>query len=134
VKRSAIQDSWSDQNTSFEPVFAVAWLAQKAQEHALTRTRGWCDGIRIAAAVRGGRAGIDSVIFHTDRGSTYTADSSTVETNSGSGSRWTGRLVLRQRRRRVVFPPSSTKFSPCTTKTEARSMVLPWCHEFYNTR
>jgi transposase InsO family protein len=32
-----------------------------------------CDAIKMAAAVRGGRATIDGVIFHTDRGSTYTA-------------------------------------------------------------
>jgi len=32
-----------------------------------------CDAIKIAAAVRGGRAAVDGVIFHTDRGSTYTA-------------------------------------------------------------
>ena len=31
------------------------------------------DAIKMAAAVRGGRAVIDGVIFHTDRGSTYTA-------------------------------------------------------------
>ena len=37
-----------------------------------------CDGIKIAAAARGGRTKIDSVIFHTDRGSTYTASSFTV--------------------------------------------------------
>lgn len=32
-----------------------------------------CDAIRIAAAMRGGREQINGVIFHTDRGSTYTA-------------------------------------------------------------
>ena len=32
-----------------------------------------CDAIKIAAAVRGGRAAVDGAIFHTDRGSTYTA-------------------------------------------------------------
>jgi len=37
-----------------------------------------CDGIKIAAAARGGRTKIDSVIFHTDRGSTYTASSFTL--------------------------------------------------------
>ena len=37
-----------------------------------------CDAIKIAAAVRGGRVAIDGVIFHTDRGSTYTASSFTL--------------------------------------------------------
>lgn len=31
------------------------------------------DAIKIAAAVRGGREQIEGVIFHSDRGSTYTA-------------------------------------------------------------
>ena len=31
------------------------------------------DAIKMAVAVRGGRAPIDGVIFHSDRGSTYTA-------------------------------------------------------------
>jgi putative transposase len=31
------------------------------------------DAIKIAAAVRGGRGNIKGVIFHSDRGSTYTA-------------------------------------------------------------
>ncbi len=33
-----------------------------------------CDAIRMAVAVRGGAPNIAEVIFHTDRGSTYTAD------------------------------------------------------------
>lgn len=32
-----------------------------------------CDAIKIATTVRGGRALVDGVVFHTDRGSTYTA-------------------------------------------------------------
>jgi putative transposase len=32
-----------------------------------------CNAIKMAVAVRGGRAAVDGVIFHTDRGSTYTA-------------------------------------------------------------
>ena len=37
-----------------------------------------CDAIKIAAAARGGRQVIDGVLFHTDRGSTYTASSFTL--------------------------------------------------------
>jgi len=37
-----------------------------------------CDAIRMAVAVRGGAANIAEVIFHTDRGSTYTAGSFTA--------------------------------------------------------
>jgi putative transposase len=32
-----------------------------------------CDASKMAVAVRGGRTAVDGVIFHTDRGSTYTA-------------------------------------------------------------
>jgi transposase InsO family protein len=34
------------------------------------------DAMKMAAAVRGGRVVIDGVIFHSDRGSTYTASAS----------------------------------------------------------
>ncbi|MGI8651161.1 MAG: IS3 family transposase, partial [Geodermatophilaceae bacterium] len=37
-----------------------------------------CDAIKIASATRGGRPATDGVIFHTDRGSTYTASSFTL--------------------------------------------------------
>jgi transposase InsO family protein len=32
-----------------------------------------CDAIKIATTMRGGRAMVEGVVFHTDRGSTYTA-------------------------------------------------------------
>ena len=64
-----------------------------------------CDAIKIAAAVRGGRARIESVIFHTDRGSTYTATSFTTLCRrlGVRQSMGTGRFVLRQRRRGGVL-------------------------------
>jgi putative transposase len=37
-----------------------------------------CDAIKMATAVRGGKNAIDGVIFHTDRGSTYTASDFTA--------------------------------------------------------
>jgi len=37
-----------------------------------------CDAIKMAATVRGGKAAIGDVIFHTDRGSTYTASDFTA--------------------------------------------------------
>ncbi len=36
------------------------------------------DAIKIAATTRGGRSAIDGVVFHTDRGSTYTATTFTL--------------------------------------------------------
>jgi transposase InsO family protein len=99
-----------------------------------------CDGIKIAAAARGGRTKIDSVIFHTDRGSTYTASSFTLLCKD--------KLGIRQSMGRVgsCFDNAAAEsfFSTLehevlsrhhfTTKAQARTVVLAWCHEFYNTR
>jgi putative transposase len=51
-------------------------LASATSEHPDADLAG--DAIKMAAAVRGGRAAIDGVIFHADRGSTYTATSFTT--------------------------------------------------------
>ena len=97
------------------------------------------DAMKIAAAVRGGRDNIAGVVFHTDRGSTYTATSFTA---------LCARLGVRQSMGRVgsCFDNAAAEsfFSTLehevlsrhtfTTKAEARTVVLAWCHEFYNTR
>ena len=99
-----------------------------------------CDAIKIAAAVRGGRGAIDGVIFHTDRGSTYTASSFTLLCKD--------KLGVRQSMGRVgsCFDNAAAEsfFSTLehevlsrhhfTTKAQARAVVLAWCHEFYNTQ
>jgi transposase InsO family protein len=98
------------------------------------------DAIKIAAAVRGGRDRIRGVIFHTDRGSTYTAGDFTRLCKD--------KLGIRQSMGRVgsCFDNAAAEsfFSTLehevlsrhtfTTKAEARKIVLAWCHEFYNTR
>ena len=99
-----------------------------------------CDAIKIAAALRGGREQIDGVIFHTDRGSTYTAASVTQLCKD--------KLGVRQSMGRVgsCFDNAAAEafFSTLehevlsrhrfTTKAEAKTVVLAWCHQFYNTR
>jgi transposase InsO family protein len=99
-----------------------------------------CDAIKIAAAVRGGREQIDGVIFHTDRGSTYTAGDFTRLCKE--------KLGIHQSMGRVgsCFDNAAAEsfFSTLehevlsrhtfATKAEAREIVLAWCHEFYNTR
>lgn len=99
-----------------------------------------CDAIKIAAATRGGRVTIEGVIFHSDRGSTYTAGSFTVLRKD--------RLGIRQSMGRVgsCFDNAAAEsfFSTLehevlsrhhfATRAEARAVVLSWCHEFYNTR
>jgi transposase InsO family protein len=98
------------------------------------------DAIKIAAAVRGGRGVIDGVIFHTDRGSTYTAASFTQLCKE--------RLGIRQSMGRVgsCFDNAAAEsfFSTLehevlsrhhfSTRAQARAVVTAWCHEFYNTR
>jgi putative transposase len=99
-----------------------------------------CDAIKIAAAVRGGREKIAGVIFHSDRGSTYTANNFRVLCKD--------KLTIRQSMGRVgsCFDNAAAEsfFSTLehevlsrhtfTTKAQARTAVLAWCHEFYNTR
>jgi putative transposase len=99
-----------------------------------------CDAIKIAAAVRGGRERIDGVIFHTDRGSTYTADDFTRLCADRLG------IIGSMGRVGSCFDNAAAEsfFSTLehevlsrhvlATKAEARKIVLAWCHEFYNTR
>jgi len=97
-------------------LFSRRLLAAPTSEHPNAQLA--ADAIKIAAAGRGGRTKIESVIFNTDRGPTYTASSlrCCVRTNSGSGSRWGGSVrVSTTRLPNRSFRPSSTKFYPGTT-------------------
>jgi len=99
-----------------------------------------CDAVTIAAAVRGGRSNIEGVIFHSDRGSTYTATTFRALCRD--------RLGVRQSMGRVgsCFDNAAAEsfFStlehevlsrhPFETKAQARAVVLDWCHNFYNIR
>ena len=95
--------------------------------------------IKIAVAVRGGQTKINNVVFHTDRGSTYTARTFTTLCFD---------LGVRQSMGRVgsCFDNAAAEafFSSLewevlsrhqlTDPDHARSVVLPWCYEFYNHR
>jgi len=119
-------------------LFSRKLLACPTSEHPNAELA--CDAIKIAAAGRGGRSKIDNVIFHTDRGSTYTATSFTLLCKD--------KLGIRQSMGRVgsCFDNAAAEsfFSTLehevlsrhhfTTKAQARTVVLAWCHEFYNTR
>jgi transposase InsO family protein len=119
-------------------LFSRKLLACPTSEHPNAQLA--CDAIKIAAAVRGGRATIDGVIFHSDRGSTYTASDFTRLCKD--------KLGVRQSMGRVgsCFDNAAAEsfFSTLehevlsrhqfTTKTQARAVVLAWCHKFYNTR
>lgn len=94
--------------------------------------------IRMAVATRGGKQVIDGVVFHTDRGSTYTAHSFTGLCR---------RLGIRQSMGRVgsCFDNAAAEafFSSLEWEvlshndfhdtTEAATVVQEWCWDFYNT-
>ncbi len=98
-----------------------------------------CDAIRMAVAVRGGAASIAEVIFHTDRGSTYTADDFT---------KLCAGLKIRQSMGRVgsCFDNAAAEsfFSTLewevlsrhtfVTREQARQVISAWVEEFYNPR
>jgi putative transposase len=97
------------------------------------------DAIKMAATVRGGKNTINRVIFHTDCGSTYTADDFTALCR---------RLGIRQSMGRVgsCFDNAASEalFSTLehevlsrnhfATKAQARTVITAWCHDFYNTQ
>ena len=102
-----------------------------------------CAAIKMAVATRGGRDAIwpeaeaERVIFHTDRGSTYTANSST---------KLCRQLGVRQSMGRVgsCFDNAAAEafFSSLewevlsrhefTSVDQAQAVVLDWCYGFYN--
>ena len=118
-------------------LFSRKLLACPTSEHPDAELA--CDALKIAAAMRGGRAVIDGVVFHTDRGSIYTA------------RHFTGlceRLGVRQSMGRVgsCFDNAAAEafFSTLehevlsrhrfTTRAEAREVLVAWCLKFYNVR
>ncbi len=116
-------------------LFGRRLLAAPIGEHPDAALAG--DAIRVAIARRGGRDNIRGVIFHTDRGSTYTAERFTALCR-GAG--------IRQSMGRVgsCFDNAAAEsfFSTLehevlsrhrfTTKAQARAVITPWCEEFYN--
>lgn len=102
-----------------------------------------CAAIKMAVAARGGKAAIwredeaERVIFHTDRGSTYTANSFT---------RLCAKMGIRQSMGRVgsCFDNAAAEafFSSLEWEVlsrhefqntrQAQSVVLDWCYGFYN--
>jgi transposase InsO family protein len=118
-------------------LFSRKLLASPTAEHPDAELAG--DAIKMAAAVRGGRTVIDRVIFHTDRGSTYTAKDFT---------KLCRRLGVVQSMGRVgsCFDNAASEafFSTLEhevlsrhhfrTRAEARAVVVPWCQDFYNVK
>jgi putative transposase len=98
-----------------------------------------CEAIKMAVAARGGAEQITGVIFHTDRGSTYTAERFTALCR---------RLEIRQSMGRIgsCFDNAAAEafFSSLEwevlsrhefdTTAKARAVVMDWCYGFYNTQ
>ena len=96
-----------------------------------------CSAISMAVAARGGAGQIAGVIFHTDRGSTYTAQKFTALCRP---------LQIRQSMGRVgsCFDNAAAEafFSSLewevlsrhdfATTTAAQAVVMEWCYGFYN--
>jgi transposase InsO family protein len=96
-----------------------------------------CEAIKMAVAARGGAEQIGGVIFHTDRGSTYTAEKFTALCR---------RLGIRQSMGRVgsCFDNAAAEafFSSLEgevlsrhefdSTAKARAVVIDWCYGFYN--
>jgi putative transposase len=96
-----------------------------------------CEAIKMAVAARGGAEHIVGVIFHTDRGSTYTAEKFIALCR---------RLEIRQSMGRVgsCFDNAAAEafFSSLewevlsrhdfVSTAQARATVIDWCYGFYN--
>lgn len=96
-----------------------------------------CQAIKMAVAARGGVDSMRGVIFHTDRGSTYTADRFTALCR---------RLGIRQSMGRVgsCFDNAAAEafFSSLEWEVlsrhdfagtrQAQAVVIEWCYGFYN--
>ncbi len=96
-----------------------------------------CEAIKMAVAARGGKDHIEGVIFHSDRGSTYTANEFT---------KLCRRLGIRQSMGRVgsCFDNAAAEAFFSSLEWEvlsrhdfhsiasARATVIDWCYGFYN--
>jgi putative transposase len=96
-----------------------------------------CQAIKMAVATRGGADQIRGVIFHTDRGSTYTAKDFT---------KLCRRLKITQSMGRVgsCFDNAAAEAFFCslewevlsrhdfTSTGQAQAVVIDWCYGFYN--
>ncbi len=94
--------------------------------------------IQMALAVRGGKAVIDGVVFHTDRGSTYTAHSFTKLCRDNGIRQSMGRVgsCFDNAAAEAFFSTLEWEVlsrHEFTDPDHARAAVLEWCFEFYNT-
>jgi hypothetical protein len=90
-----------------------------------------CDAIKMAAAVRGRRAAIDGVIFHTPIADQPTLQQISRRSVEGSGchSPWAGSVhVSTTPLRRRSSRPSNTRSCPDTTSPPKPRRATSWWH------
>ena len=97
-----------------------------------------CAAITMALAARGGKAVIDGVVFHTDRGSTYTAQTFTTLCQDSGIRQSMGRVgsCFDNAAAEAFFSTLEWEVlsrHEFTDPDQARAVVLEWCFEFYNT-
>jgi len=98
-----------------------------------------CAAIRMAIAVRGGTDAIRGVVFHTDRGSTYTATDFTKLCASNGIRQSMGRVgsCFDNAAAEAFFSTLEWEVlsrHEFTDPGHAQKVVAEWCFEFYNTQ
>ena len=98
-----------------------------------------CNALKIATTVRGGRSVVDGVVFHSDRGSTYTARCFTVLCEQVGVRQSMGRVgsCFDNAAAEAFFSTLEHEvLSRChfSTREQARKVVVAWCLDFYNAR
>lgn len=96
-----------------------------------------CEAIKMAVAARGGHEHIAGVIFHTDRGSTYTAEKFTALCRRLEICQSMGRVgsCFDNAAAEAFF--SSLEWEVLSrhefdSTAKARALVIDWCYGFYN--
>lgn len=98
-----------------------------------------CAAIEMAIAVRGGVDAIRGVVFHTDRGSTYTADVFTKLCRDNGIRQSMGRVgsCFDNAAAEAFFSTLEWEVlsrHEFTDPEHAQRVVAEWCFEFYNTQ
>lgn len=98
-----------------------------------------CAAIEMAIAVRGGRDAIAGVVFHTDKGSTYTAHSFTKLCRDNGIRQSMGRVgsCFDNAAAEAFFSTLEWEVlsrHEFTDPDHAQAVVAEWCFEFYNTQ
>jgi putative transposase len=118
-------------------LFSRRLLSAPTSEHPDAQLA--CDAIKMATATRGGRDAVAGVVFHTDRGSTYTAAAFTSLCASLDIDQSMGRVGSCFDNAAAESFFSTLEWEVLSrhhfaTREHARQVVTAWAYDFYNTR